>query len=53
MKTIGEFWQSLLIHHPIAPEIIRAQADEIWKAQGGGDEINPDANWQAAILQHN
>jgi hypothetical protein len=49
MKTIVEFLQSLLIPDPIAPEIIRAKAYEMWKAQGGGDEINPDANWQAAI----
>jgi uncharacterized protein YjbI with pentapeptide repeats len=50
MKTIVEFLQSLLIPDPIAPEIIRAKAYEMWKAQGGG-EINPDANWQAAIEQ--
>jgi uncharacterized protein YjbI with pentapeptide repeats len=50
MKTIVEFLQSLLIPDPIAPEIIRAKAYEMWKAQGGG-EINPEANWQAAIEQ--
>ena len=50
MKTIVQFLQSLLIPDPIAPEIIRAKAYEMWKAQGGG-EINPDANWQAAIEQ--
>jgi uncharacterized protein YjbI with pentapeptide repeats len=50
MKTIVEFLRSLLIPDPIAPEIIRAKAYEMWKAQGGG-EINPDANWQAAIEQ--
>jgi hypothetical protein len=50
MKTVVEFLQSLLIPDPIAPEIIRAKAYEMWKAQGGG-EINPEANWQAAILQ--
>jgi uncharacterized protein YjbI with pentapeptide repeats len=50
MKTIVEFLQSLLIPDPIAPEIIRAKAYEMWKAQGGGD-INPEANWQAAIEQ--
>lgn len=48
MKTIVEFLQSLLIPDPIAPEIIRAKAYEMWKAQGGG-EIDPEANWQAAI----
>jgi hypothetical protein len=48
MKTVVEFLQSLLIPDPIAPEIIRAKAYEMWKAQGGG-EINPEANWQAAI----
>lgn len=50
MKTIVEFLQSLLIPDPIAPEVIRAKAYEMWKAQGGGDS-NPDANWQAAIDQ--
>ncbi|WP_310429999.1 pentapeptide repeat-containing protein [Chamaesiphon sp. VAR_48_metabat_135_sub] len=50
MKTIVKFLQSLLIVDPVAPEIIRAKAYEMWKAQGGGD-INPDANWQAAIEQ--
>jgi uncharacterized protein YjbI with pentapeptide repeats len=50
MKTIGKFLQSLISPPPIAPEIIRAKAYEMWKAQGGGD-INPDANWQAALEQ--
>jgi uncharacterized protein YjbI with pentapeptide repeats len=50
MKTIVGFLQSLIIPDPIAPEIIRAKAYEMWKAQGGGN-INPDANWQAAIEQ--
>jgi uncharacterized protein YjbI with pentapeptide repeats len=50
MKTIVKFLQSLLIVDPIAPEMIRAKAYEMWKAQGGG-YINPDANWQAAIDQ--
>jgi uncharacterized protein YjbI with pentapeptide repeats len=50
MKTIVEFLQSLIIPDPIAPEIIRAKAYEMWKAQGGGS-INPDANWEAAIEQ--
>ncbi len=45
-----QFFQSLFRSAPIAPEIIRAKAYEIWKAQGGGT-INPDANWQAAIVQ--
>jgi uncharacterized protein YjbI with pentapeptide repeats len=44
------FFQSSFRSTPIAPEIIRAKAYEIWKAQGGGN-INPDANWQAAIAQ--
>jgi uncharacterized protein YjbI with pentapeptide repeats len=50
MKTIGNFFQALTHPHQIAPEIIRAKAYEMWKAQGGG-YINPDANWQAAIEQ--
>jgi uncharacterized protein YjbI with pentapeptide repeats len=50
MKTIVKFLQSLIAPDPIAPEIIRAKAYEMWKAQGGGI-INPDANWQAAIEQ--
>jgi uncharacterized protein YjbI with pentapeptide repeats len=50
MKTIVEFLQALIVPAPIAPEIIRAKAYELWKAQGGGN-INPDANWQAAIDQ--
>jgi uncharacterized protein YjbI with pentapeptide repeats len=50
MKTIVKFLQSLIIPDPIAPEVIRAKAYEMWKAQGGGN-INPDANWQAAIEQ--
>ena len=50
MKTIAEFLQALIMPAPIAPEIIRAKAHELWKAQGGGI-INPDANWQAAIEQ--
>lgn len=50
MKRIVNFLQSLIVPDPIAPEIIRAKAYEMWKAQGGGT-INPDANWQAAIDQ--
>jgi uncharacterized protein YjbI with pentapeptide repeats len=50
MKTIVKFLQSLVSPDPIAPEVIRAKAYEMWKAQGGGN-INPDANWQAAIEQ--
>ena len=50
MKTIAKFLQALIVPAPIAPEIIRAKAHELWKAQGGGN-INPDANWQAAIEQ--
>jgi uncharacterized protein YjbI with pentapeptide repeats len=50
MKTIGKFLQALISPPPIAPELIRAKAYEMWKAQGGG-YINPDANWQAAIEQ--
>ena len=50
MITIVKFLQSLVIPDPIAPELIRAKAYEMWKAQGGGT-INPDANWQAAIDQ--
>jgi uncharacterized protein YjbI with pentapeptide repeats len=50
MKTIGDFWQSLTGNKAIAPELIRAKAYEMWKAQGGGT-VDPDANWQAAIAQ--
>ena len=50
MITIVKFLQSLVIPDPIAPEVTRAKAYEMWKAQGGGT-INPDANWQAAIDQ--
>ncbi len=52
MITIVKFLQSLIVPDPIAPEIIRAKAYEMWKAQGGGN-INADANWQAAIDQLN
>ena len=48
--TIVQFFRSLFTTTPPAPEIIRAKAHELWKAQGGGT-INPDANWQAAIEQ--
>jgi uncharacterized protein YjbI with pentapeptide repeats len=48
MQQIWLFVRSLFVTPPIAPEIIRAKAYELWKAQGGGN-INPDANWQAAI----
>ena len=50
MITIIKFLRSLVIPDPIAPEVIRAKAYEMWKAQGGGT-INPDANWQAVIDQ--
>jgi uncharacterized protein YjbI with pentapeptide repeats len=50
MKTIGIFFQTLTHPHQIAPEVIRAKAYEMWKAQGGGI-VDPDANWQAAIEQ--
>jgi uncharacterized protein YjbI with pentapeptide repeats len=50
MITIVKFLQSLVIPDPTPPEVIRAKAYEMWKAQGGGT-INPDANWQAAIDQ--
>uniref|UniRef100_UPI00286D948C pentapeptide repeat-containing protein n=1 Tax=Chamaesiphon sp. VAR_69_metabat_338 TaxID=2964704 RepID=UPI00286D948C len=50
MKTIGNFFQTLTHPHQISPEIIRAKAYEMWKAQGGGI-VDPDANWQAAIEQ--
>jgi uncharacterized protein YjbI with pentapeptide repeats len=50
MKPIVAFFKSLSSPKPIAPEIVRAKAYEMWKAQGGGN-INPDANWQAAIEQ--
>jgi uncharacterized protein YjbI with pentapeptide repeats len=50
MIPIVKFLQSLVIPDPTPPEVIRAKAYEMWKAQGGGN-INPDANWQAAIDQ--
>jgi uncharacterized protein YjbI with pentapeptide repeats len=50
MMSIVRSLQSLFTSNPIAPEVIRAKAYELWKAQGGGN-INPDANWQAAIEQ--
>ena len=50
MIPIVKFLQSLVIPDPTPPEVIRAKAYEMWKAQGGGT-INPDANWQAAIDQ--
>ena len=50
MITIVKFLQSLVIPNPTPPEVIRAKAYEMWKAQGGGT-INPDANWQAVIDQ--
>jgi uncharacterized protein YjbI with pentapeptide repeats len=50
MTTIVKFLQSLITPDPTPPEVIRAKAYEMWKAQGGGT-INPDANWQAAIDQ--
>ena len=50
MISIVKFLQSLVIPDPTPPEVIRAKAYEMWKAQGGGT-INPDANWQAAIDQ--
>ena len=50
MNLIVAFFKSLFSPKPIAPEIVRAKAYEMWKAQGGGN-INPDANWQAAIEQ--
>ena len=50
MITIVKFLQSLVVPDPTPPEVIRAKAYEMWKAQGGGT-INPDANWQAAIDQ--
>ena len=50
MITIVKFLQSLVVPDPTPPEVIRAKAYEMWKAQGGGN-INPDANWQAAIDQ--
>ena len=50
MIPIVKFLQSLVIPDPVPPEVIRAKAYEMWKAQGGGT-INPDANWQAAIDQ--
>ena len=48
--TIFRYLNSLFGPTPVAPEIIRAKAYELWKAQGGGT-INPEANWQAAIEQ--
>ena len=50
MISIIKFLQSLVIPDPVPPEVIRVQAYEMWKAQGGGT-INPDANLQAAIDQ--
>ena len=50
MITIVKFLQSLVVPDPTPPEVIRAKAYEMWKAQGGGN-INPEANWQAAIDQ--
>jgi hypothetical protein len=50
MISIVKFLQSLVSPDPVPPELIRAKAYEMWKAQGGGT-INPDANWQAAIDQ--
>jgi uncharacterized protein YjbI with pentapeptide repeats len=50
MIKIGSWLKSLFSTNPIAPEIVRAKAYEIWKAQGGGT-VDPDANWQAAIEQ--
>jgi uncharacterized protein YjbI with pentapeptide repeats len=50
MAKIGSWLDSLFSTNPIAPEIVRAKAYEMWKAQGGGI-VDPDANWQAAIEQ--
>jgi hypothetical protein len=50
MIKIGSWLKSLFSTNPIAPEIVRAKAYEMWKAQGGGI-VDPDANWQAAIEQ--
>jgi uncharacterized protein YjbI with pentapeptide repeats len=50
MQPIWQFFKSLFVTNPIAPEIIRAKAYELWKAQGGGI-VDPNANWQAAIDQ--
>jgi uncharacterized protein YjbI with pentapeptide repeats len=50
MKPLVKYLQTLIAPDPIAPEVVRAKAYELWKAQGGGN-INPDANWQAAIDQ--
>jgi hypothetical protein len=50
MTNIGSWLKSLFSTNPIAPEIVRAKAYEMWKAQGGGI-VDPDANWQAAIEQ--
>ncbi len=50
MKSIVKFIKSLFAVNSIPPEIIRAKAYEIWKAQGGGT-VDPDANWQAALCQ--
>jgi uncharacterized protein YjbI with pentapeptide repeats len=50
MKPLVKYFQTLIAPDPIAPEVVRAKAYELWKAQGGGN-INPDANWQAAIDQ--
>ncbi len=48
MIKIVPWLKSLFSSDPIAPEIVRAKAYEMWKAQGGGT-VDPDANWQAAI----
>ncbi len=50
MIKIVSWLNSLFSANPIAPEIVRAKAYEMWKAQGGGT-VDPDANWQAAIEQ--
>jgi hypothetical protein len=50
MIKIGSWFKSIFSANPIAPEIVRAKAYEMWKAQGGGI-VDPDANWQAAIEQ--
>jgi uncharacterized protein YjbI with pentapeptide repeats len=50
MIKLGSWLKSLFSTNPIAPEIVRAKAYEMWKAQGGGI-VDPDANWQAAIAQ--
>ena len=45
-----QFFKTLFASNSAAPEIIRAKAFDLWKAQGGGN-INPEANWFAAIEQ--